>query len=226
MPLVPEDAFPPTLNTWLRQKLEEGEAGRTEINRHLMAVYSWPLQVYFRGSSERWLGEAEDLVQGFFADRLARKDFLDAWQESGLRLRRWLMNAFCFYLKEVRRRRRKESREEDLPDDREAVFESPEVEIDRAFAVALVRRALDETRHLCESRGLGEHWEVFHLHYYQGLPYSDIIGKLGMEQVRASTMARTVAGKFRTTLREMISRDGAQESEINSELECLLQAAS
>jgi hypothetical protein len=34
-----------------------------------------------------------------------------------------------------------------------------------------------------------------------------------------------VAGKFRSTLRELLSRDGALESEINRELECLLESA-
>src|SRR5882672_12709738 len=96
-----KDVFPRTLGTWIGRKLQEGKAGRAEVNRHLMSVYAWPLQVYFRGSSDRWLGEPEDIVQGFFADRLDREEFLPGCQESGLRLRRWLMNGFCFYLKEL-----------------------------------------------------------------------------------------------------------------------------
>src|SRR5262245_27035265 len=39
------EVFPPTLNTWIQRNLVLGEAERAEVIRHVMAVYSWPLQV-------------------------------------------------------------------------------------------------------------------------------------------------------------------------------------
>ena len=85
-----QDAFPQTLRTWIGARLVDGHAGRADVNRHLMTVYLRPLKIYFMGTSERWLGEPDDVVSGFFADRLARENFLDDWIASGVSLRRWL----------------------------------------------------------------------------------------------------------------------------------------
>jgi DNA-directed RNA polymerase specialized sigma24 family protein len=230
MPEAGKDVFPKTLSTWIARQLETGDAGRAEVNRHVMAVYAFPLQIYFKGSSDRWLGEAEDVVHGFFADRLARRDFFADWQLSGLRLRRWLMNAFCFYLKELRRSRRKLAREEVL-DETSRPGASPlegdvAGELDRAFAVSVVRRALARTEEICRKKGLESHWGLFLKHYYEGRAYKDFAAARGLDEVRAATMVRTVAGKFRAALRETIARDGATESEINRELESLLDSIS
>ena len=103
-----KDVFPETQNTWIGQRLREGKEGLAEINRHVMNVYAFPLRVYYHGTPHRWLGEADDVIQGYFADRLAREDFFKEWLKSGLRLRRWLINGFGFYLKELKKKRRRE----------------------------------------------------------------------------------------------------------------------
>lgn len=220
------DLFPRTQYTWIGQRLEQGSDGRSEINHHVMSVYTWPLEIYFRSLRAHWLGEAEDIVQGFFASRLDRDDFFQDWLESGLKLRRWLVNAFCFYLKEVRRERKRSEREEPLIDEGEGRADVPADEIDRAFAVAIVREALLETRRSCEARGLGEHWKIFHAHYYEGKPYAEMIasGEFGdLDAVRAATMARTAAGRFRTVLRGLLRRDGSTTSHVDREIAALLE---
>lgn len=220
------DLFPRTQYTWIGRRLDEGAAGRTDINRHVMSVYTWPLEIYFRSLRAPWLGDSEDVVQGFFASRLDREDFFRDWLESGMKLRRWLINAFCFYLKELRRQRRRSAREEPLLAEGTGKENPPADEIDRAFAVSIVREALLETRRSCETRGLGEHWKIFHAHYYEDRPYADIVacGEFGkIDSVRAATMARTAAGRFRTVLRSLLRRDGATTSHVDREIEALLE---
>ncbi|MHC5005518.1 MAG: hypothetical protein ACYTJ0_20640, partial [Planctomycetota bacterium] len=62
--------------------LDGGEPGRLAAGRHVMSVYAQPLQAYLQGSSFRTLGDPEEVVQSFFADRLSRDGFLDDWWRS------------------------------------------------------------------------------------------------------------------------------------------------
>lgn len=221
-----KDVFPSTLNTWIGQKLQEGQGGRAELNHYIMRVYADPLRVYCLGASAHTLGEPEDLVQGFFADRLGRADYFQGWREGGLRLRRWLMNGFGFYLKELRRERRKQNKSHSLdeasePGDEEA-FKGVESDMDRAFAVAVVRQALQDTRALCEARGQARHWEIFYRHYYEGHSYADFISEFELSAAQAAEMARTAATKFKGALRDILASDGAMEREIDAEIDSLL----
>jgi len=201
------DVFPATRVSWIDARLQDGAPGRQEVNRHIMTVYDFPLRVYFMGTRDRWLGEPEDVVQGFFASRLSKDDFLAQWRASQLKLRQWLINAFCFYLKEMHRARRRDARNVAQP-------EEPSVEpgqvaaFDRAYIVSVVREALRKTQELCESENLAAHWEIFVRHYYQGQAYADFAGEFGVDPSRAAVMARTARSRFQGTLRAMLSRDG------------------
>lgn len=222
--MAKEDLFPATRSTWIGDQLRRDDCGRAEVNRHVMTVYALPLRAYFLGTSERWLGDADDIVQGFFADRLARDDFFASWQQSGMPLRRWLMNAFCFFLKEQRRRHRRDSRGSALGDDPITFSGDPDAAIDRAFVVSLVQRALDLTREGCENDSMGDHWRVFEEHHCRGRPYADIAADLGTDAARAAVMARTATRRFRMTLRELLARDSAGDrSDIDEQIRALVE---
>lgn len=204
------DVFPATMVTWIDERLGTGAAGRQDVNRHIMTVYDWPLRVYFMGTRDRWLGEPEDVVQGFFASRLSKEDFLGQWRGSKLKLRQWLINAFCFYLKELHRARRRDARNVS-PAEEPAVEFKPGPSFDRAYVVSVVREALRKTQELCERENLAAHWEIFVRHYYQGQAYADFAKEFGVDASRAAVMARTARSKFQATLRSMLSRDGTGE---------------
>ena len=163
-----KDVFPDTLKTWIERKLLEGDAGRGAVNHHVMEIYSVPLEVYCRGIPARDLGEPEDLVRGFFADRLDRENFFDDWKASDLRLRRWLMNAIAFYLKEQRRKKIRDQRVQPLEIDPFGTPEETDKATDKAFAISIVRKALEDSRAVCATKGLEEHWKIFYRHYYEG----------------------------------------------------------
>jgi DNA-directed RNA polymerase specialized sigma24 family protein len=201
------DVFPATMVSWIDERLGTGPNGRLEVNRHIMGVYNWPLRVYFMGTRDRWLGEPEDVVQGFFASRLAKEDFLSQWRASGMKLRHWLINAFCFYLKEMHRARRRDARHVAQADE-PAVEHKPSATFDRAYVVSVVREALRRTQEVCEREKLTQHWEIFLRHFYQGQAYADFAREFGVDAARAAVMARTARTKFQATLRAMLARDG------------------
>lgn len=216
-----KNVFPQTLRTWISDELGKGERGRATVNNHVMSVYLWPLQVYFLGTSYRSIGEPSDIVQGFFADRLARPQFFDQWQESGLALRRWLMNAFCFYLKEITPGGRKltDVDRHDVADD------AAEGRFLGAFVGEIVRTALREAHDACERQGLQDHWAIFIAHHYQDRSYEDVEKEFGVTAARAAVMARTAARKFRDAVREVLIRDGVGEEAVDEEIRELLEGA-
>ena len=104
------DHFPSTHATWIAERVTQcfdGEANpaqaraaRDALNDHVMRRYFEPLRAYAQGSGWRSLGESADLVNGFFASRLEQADYLLRWRDSGLPLRRWLMNGLLLHLHE------------------------------------------------------------------------------------------------------------------------------
>jgi DNA-directed RNA polymerase specialized sigma24 family protein len=224
--------FPPTLNTWIGEQMAGGTMGRGEINRHIMEAYEEPLRIYFLGSSWRTLGEPEEIVNGFLADRLDREEFFAKWQASGKRLRHWLINALHFYLKEQwRKERRHDAARLDSggdDDDTHGMAEpgTEDREVDRTWARALVATACRDAQASCRADGLDDHWQLFIRHHLDGLPYRDCAAEFEVDPKRCAVMARTAAGRFREALQERLRQDGVPDAEIDEELMQLQEAIS
>ncbi len=221
------DHFPPTLRTWLCGVVGRGDEGIKEAARHVMDVYAWPLSVYFRGSTFRWLGEPDDVVRGFFADRLGREEFFERWLESDRRLRHWLIVAFKHYLFETSRARRRDGRVAgagalEEPPSGDAHGESLQG-FWREIARSVVGRAMDRAEASCAADKLEEHWVVFRRHMVDGASYAEIEKERGIPAARAAVMARTAGNRFRIALREGVAWPGASEGDIDQEIASLME---
>lgn len=220
------DVFPNTMGTWIHQQLEDGSAGRELVNEHVMSVYAHPLRVYFLGSSLRSLGEPDDMVAGFFASRLERDGYFDQWRESGMRLRRWLMNGFLFYLKEEIRRQKRDGKSSLGEDPITPMIENPDADFDRAWAQAMVRDAWLDASRSCEQDGLGDHWRLFIRHHVEGLPYKEFVAEFDVTPSQAAVMVRTATSRFKKAVRERILNDGVRDSEVDNEIRRLMEITS
>lgn len=233
-------AFANTQYTLLGRWLEMGPDGHREATNHIMEVYAGPLRVYFLGSSfAKDLGDADDIVRGFFADRLSRPTFLHDWQMSGKRLRYWLITAFKHYLYEQRHGRVKDKRWESLDalngrmpggeDEDERPHgetgggddHSPERAFHREVAMSLVRKALDRARASCDETGHAAHWEAMLRHHLDGRTFEELSREYDIEPSRLRVMARTAGNRLRRCLREELSWPGAHAEDIDREI-CLL----
>lgn len=221
VPRGPSD-FPSTNHGWIGTQLALGEAGRRLVVQHVMESYALPLERYLRGSSFCAAGEAKELVNGFLADRVSQQDYFVRWMESGVKLRRWLMTGFLFYLRETVRRSQRGPKplDTDPSDDREDAHK----QFEREWALALVARALERARASCERKGQRTHWEMLERHYLHGVPYATLIAEYGVTAKEAATMVRTAAGKLRRAFFDLLDRDGVPESEIDSEIARLMEA--
>lgn len=216
------DRFPTTARAWIKECLASGDGARREVNRHVMAVYADPLRAYVACTPFRCLGDVAELVSGFFADRLARPEFLAGWAESDGRLRRWLLNALGYYLRETARRERRHVSTE-LP--AELVGESSAAvgAAERAFARSVVHNALELARAELAREGMQRHFQAFYAHCVEERAYADIGVDLGLAQDRVRRMSRTGMSRFRRLLEGALRRDGVAAEDIDSEVAVLME---
>ncbi|MCA8960400.1 MAG: hypothetical protein KDC38_07800 [Planctomycetes bacterium] len=215
--------FPATA-TWIHRRLAEGEAGLRAIREHVMAVYFEPLQIYFRGHSGRWKGDADEMVSAFFADRMDRPDFFEKWSKSGLPLHRWLIGGLLLFIKENWKREKRHHRMEALPERFEVAAAAEEIggDLDRLRIVAIGRELMRRTEEVCREAGLGLHWEVFARHEIDGLPYTDFSEEeFGVSPERAAVLARSPRRRLDGLLREILERDGVDPYHVGAEIETM-----
>lgn len=211
------ELFEPTPRTAVIAMLE----GRRpeELRAFLMTHYYEPLAAYITAVDRGQLGEPKDLIAGFFADRLDRPNWLEHWRESGLRLRRWLVNGLHFYCREERRRRRRDQAEtlegDRMPASVDSVFE-------RAYAQATVRRATEAAALECGREGYSRHWACFLRHHVGGATYEQIAEEQELTPGQVANMVRTATRRFRSAISELLLQDGADPAGLDQEIGELL----
>ena len=219
------DLFPSTERTWIEDHIGSGDAA--SVRRFLMDTYSEPLARYVGATSFRNLGQPADLVSGFFASRLSKEGWLRAWQESGIRLRRWLMNGLLLFCHEQVAARSRDGRVTIVPMEVLEGSSGPEDAVrvfERVWARGVIEHATRRARELCEEAGQGAHWELFLRHHVGQQPYSVLAPQFGVTDQQAAGMVRTASVKLRRALLEILIRDGAPDAALDAEIAELLRA--
>lgn len=217
------DHFPTTQQTWIVDRLAEGPVGAPGLRETLMERYHEPLLIYTRGSTLRTLGEADELVHGFFAHFFSDLRNLERWAESGTRLRRWMMNGLVLHARGIRRdaaRNRETGSIEKL-----SVRAGSEPDAEAAFEAAWARSLLSDAATAVQAELVAEGrenaWEVFQRHIIDGEAYATCCPPLGYTVDDGRTVTRMVSIRVRRTLRELLLQEGALPAESGSELAAL-----
>lgn len=194
-----------------------------ELGRFLMETYARPLSLYLSATSYRQLGGCDDLVAGFFASRLSRREWIEHWAESGLRLRRWLVNGMLLYMKEELRRRSRDRVAEACDESA-----SPWVDrlFERAYAKEVVRLACEQAAASCDAEGMSLHWSLFLRHHVEGRSFAALAAEEETSEGRVTGLVRTAAGRFRSAVARLLVRDGANREELDLEIAQLLEGLS
>ena len=174
--------------------------------------------------------DADDLVHGFFANRLSNSEYLKSWLTSGLRLRQWLRNGLHFYVHELRRQNAAQLGklgphigDQALPEEVPSEGAAHDHEFERAWALAALDLAMKETKEGLEKRNRRDEWEMFCSHHVEGVPHA-IIGErfqLSTAQVAQRTFA--VGAQLRDELYGILRKDGALRSEIDVEVRSMME---
>ena len=222
--------FPTTRATWIEEQIRSGDGGIARANEHLMTRYAAPLRAYVLGSSLRAIDDADALVNGFFATRLARREYLENWRASGLPLRRWLVNGLLLHGRERMRERKKASGACG-----DCACGSPCAEIglepsafeqfERSWSRALLGDACALAEQELVREGDADAWEVFRRHFLDGIEYADIGLQLRITAAEARTRARRASYRFERALRKLLADEGVAESELDDEIAWLMEVS-
>jgi DNA-directed RNA polymerase specialized sigma24 family protein len=239
------DAFPTTHVAWIHARIDarltEGASGHEALNTHVMSRYARPLATYARASALRAIDEPDALVNGFFATRLVRAEYLASWRASGLPLRRWLVNGLLLHGRERQREQRKAARDG-------AAAASPcgscgcagacaggfaEVglepsafeEFERAWSRALLTDACELAERELVAEGDADAWASFRQHNFDGLEYAEIAQQFRITPAEARTRARRAAFRFEHALRRLLSDEGVAESDLDEEIAWLMEVS-
>lgn len=203
----------------------------------LCRAYWPPLYAYVRrcGQSPH---DAQDLTQAFFA-RLLEKRWLDDADRDKGRLRTFLIVALKHFLaKEWRRasaqRRGQESShtqfdttfaESRLAADPQSL--EPDATFDRQWALTLLDRTVNRLRAEFVDAGKPEHFEGLKeclLADRGSIDYSDVAGRLGLNESAARVAVHRLRKRFRELYREEISQTLAEGADLDAELRHLAAA--
>jgi DNA-directed RNA polymerase specialized sigma24 family protein len=227
------DHFPTTHQTWLCERIGVvDDAAHRAVVQHVMQRYFEPLRAYVKGSSLRNFGDSADLVNDFFAARLGDPAYLERWIDSGLPLRRWLVNGLLLHVRnrgiaESRRRARGDAGVGTSGTGGDATMSVESVEpgaleaLERAWAIGLVTEAHDRVRAGLLAENRETWWECFRLHVLHGLPYADACPMAGVSTANGANIVRAVSKRLAAMLAELLTREGVAEAEIDAELEVI-----
>jgi hypothetical protein len=246
--MPPVDHFPSTHATWIDAQLTiidgdgasadgphtaRAETAREALRRHLWERYHAPLRAYVHGGSLRRAGEPDDLVAGYFADRVTAPDFLPAWRRSNMPLRRWMMNGMGFYARGVVRDRLRDRLRPftDLSENAAAGGASSstgaedallpveertaEAAFERAWAIAVLDAAHAQAHAQLSAEGRLDEYDVFRRRVIEGEGYDTIGPSVGMSAQQCAGATRLVSQRMAAALREVLRAEGVRESEMD-----------
>jgi DNA-directed RNA polymerase specialized sigma24 family protein len=217
MPAV--DHFPSTHGTWIDQQIARaavhdvahGAESQSALRQHLMERYYEPLCIYVKARPLIALGEPADIVGDFFARDFDAVEFLRRWRESGMTLRRWVMNAMALHCRGLMRDAARASRRRDHAADVDDVPGSDagaERAFDRTWALGIARRAFWIAQSDAEARGRSQDALVFRRHAIDGLGHDEIARQLGMTTSQSSNACRRVSARMREAIGDLLRQDG------------------
>jgi RNA polymerase sigma-70 factor (ECF subfamily) len=215
------------------------EDGRAALES-LFRAYWDPLYTFARRSgADR--EEAQDLVQGFFAE-LYEKDRLRQADRGRGRFRTFLLAAFRHHWSHERERARAEKRgggRTPLPLDfesgedhylREPADErTPERLFERRWALTVLDAALERLRDAHERAGRLDLFDALRPTIGAGGPdgdarWAEVGARLGMSEGAVKVAAHRLRRRYRELLREIIAETVADPSEVDDEIRHLMSA--
>ena len=220
--------FHSTRWTLVRRAQGRGEEARAALSE-LCEIYYEPVLQFAR----RWCGSedrAKDLAHGFFEDLLGRETLGAADPAKG-RFRSYLLAAMKHYLSHQREKELAAKRGGGL--ERVPFDEAPESgtppdwdrAFDRAWAFALIRRALDALAGDMERAGKGELFTSLRPWLDGGSPgeAAEIAAALGLSPSALKVAIHRLRERFRRQIREEIAATTSDPAETEEEFSHLVE---
>ncbi len=217
-----------------------GAAADTEGRAALESLcrsYWYPLYAFERRGGTP-AADAQDLVQGFFAE-LLEKDYLRQADRERGRFRTFLLAAFRHFASKEREKARALKRgggRKALPLDFEdgesryllepADERTPERIYERRWALTLLDETLDRLRTEHDVAGRADLFEALRgtLSGGETAPYADLGARLGMSEGAVKVAVHRLRKRYREVLRSLIAETVAEPGDVDDEIRHLLDA--
>lgn len=220
----------------VRQVSAESELARIEALQFLLQRYTPALKEFVVQHFHFSRADAEDVVQGFVADRILTKNLIGTAREHRGRFRTFLLTAFRSYtIEELRRRARMKRRPPNgfqswdtlAPEHQEAVLANGDTTFDDLFVRQVLADAIHRSHRHCQERNLNDIWQIFHARLIG--PIIDGVAPESYESLMETfelPSTTTVHNKlasakriFRRKLHEVVDEFALDESERDAELQ-------
>lgn len=209
------DRFPTTHATTIVEATRAGDAALAAVAARILERYAQPLEAYAQGSSLREIAEPRELVHGFLVARFATpastRAYLEAWNASGLTLRRWMMNGLLLHVRGVVRDAQR-SREKPLAGAATEFIASgdpgPSEAFERAWARAILAEACAQVEQALAAEGRDRAWRIFRLHALDGAAYRDLETEFALSRQQMADLVRGVTARLRARIRDLLDEEG------------------
>lgn len=206
----------------------------------LCRAYWQPLYGYLRRTG-RGREDAEDLVQGFFADFLERRAVEGVIRERG-RFRAYLLACLKNYMRNEWNRERTQKRGGNAVhlsldwDDAEARYRmdssedlSPDRLYDREWALNLIGRVVNRLRDEAVAQGKQDRFDAMKQCLALGrgeIPYDLIASQTGMTPSAVGVTVHRLRKRYRTLLRDEVAATLSSENQLDEEMKAIRSALS
>jgi RNA polymerase sigma factor (sigma-70 family) len=209
------------------------------IRRYWRPVFGF---IRFSGHDEE---SAKDLTQAFFAEWIERDVFEKADKQQG-RFRSFVLTCLKRFAANEHRAENAQKRKptaglfslDELMDNTEMPFEpsggmTPDMIFDRAWAVEVVRRVLQQLERECQTTGKSIHFDIFArriinpiLHGVEEPSLAELSREHGLAEKQAANHLLTAKRAYQRLLQQEIRLYVASEAEVSSEMRDLFRILS
>lgn len=226
MASVNSSSFHSTRWTLVRRAQGDGTEVRAALSE-LCEIYYQPVLQF----THRWCGDADrarDLAHGFFEELLSRGSIGAANPVKG-RFRTYLLGSVKHFLAHQRERDRAAKRGGDFtrvpPEDVHESHDDWELEFDRAWALALIRRALDSLGDEMEKSGKARQFEILRPWLDGGLAgdVAEAGSMLELSPTALKVAIHRLRQRFRQKVRDEIAATTSDPAELAAEFRHLVE---
>jgi len=232
---LPNSAFQPTRWTLIVHSRGDGAEAQRAVNE-LCATYWFPLFAFARRSGWK-MEDAEDMVQGFFAQAIEKNLFVGADQDKG-KLRTFLLTAFRRYCKDQMQKITAEKRGGNVE---RVSFDAAEAEswyseevmegetadamFDRQWALTVLEKVLEHLEDYARQKNKLREFELMRPYLMDDSTSEDferIGAELGITANAAKIQIHRLRTRFRETLRAEVQETQLEGGDVDEELRYLL----
>ncbi len=212
--------FPCTRWTLVVRAADDERGTRTGPLNELLTLYRPALEAHLKDRFRLDRHRANDLVQGFLAEKVLEKNTLKQADSKRGRFRTFLLTVFDNYVLGQLRREQAKKRAPLGPDvvsiDEHLQLSAGPQDIDAAFNVAwaeqIITQALDRMRAECEQKKRDDLWGVFECRVLEPtldgvlpLPYEQMVARFDLKSpAAASNVLLTAKRMFRRCLGQVV----------------------